>query len=477
MKVVIIGGGVIGTLIARLLSFYEADVTLIEKENDVGWGVTKANSGIVHAGYDDEPETLRAKLVVPGNEMYSQLSKDLDFPMQRVGSHVLAFSDEEVKILEELYKRGERNGVKGLKILSREEVLSMVPKVNPDVKASLYAPTAGIVVPWRVAIGASDNFVKNGGKLVLGERVVDIIASGGRVRKVVTDKNEYKADLVINAAGLFADEIAEMAGAEVMPIHPRKGEYILLDTQEYTPSVLFPTPSRGTKGTLVLPTLSENTLIGPNAVDLSPDEKNDVSTTSEGLKEIYESAKRLVPSIKLDEVLRTFAGLRPESPQRDFFIRESEGVWGFINVAAIRSPGLTAAPAIAEYVVEDIIQQRLKIHLEKKKSYVKSVKQIKKVSNMSLDEWAELVKKDEKFGNVVCMCWRITEGEIVEAIRRGARTLDSVKFRTGAMCGACQGGRCAIKIAKIISRETGIPLEEILTNSDGSNFVVGKVRI
>lgn len=476
LKAVVIGGGIVGTLIARLLSFYEIDVTLIEKENDVGWGVTKANSGIIHAGYDDEPGTVRASLVVPGNEMYTQLQKDLDFPFMRVGSHVLAFSDKEVETLKELYKRGEKNGVKGMRILDREEVLSMIPKVNPQVKASLYAPSAGIVVPWRVALSASDNFVKNGGKLVLGERVVDVEVEKGRVKKVITDKNEYEADVVINSAGLFADEIAKMAGAESVPIHPRKGEYILLDTQEYTNYVLFPTPSHGSKGMLVVPTLSENTLIGPNAVDLPPDKKDDVSTTDSGLREVYEGAKRLIPSIKLNKVLRTFAGLRPESPQRDFFIKESEKVWGFVNVAAIRSPGLTAAPAIAEYVLEELLQQKLKLNLQKKKEYVKSVRSIQKVSRLSIEEWADLVRKDEKYGNIICVCNRVTEGEIVEAVRRGAITLDSVKFRTGAMCGPCQAARCAMKIAKIISREAGIPIEEILLNADGSNIALRKVR-
>jgi glycerol-3-phosphate dehydrogenase len=476
LKIVVIGGGIAGTLIARLLSFHDVDVTLIEKENDVGWGVTKANSGIIHAGYDDEPGTLRASLVVPGNEMFTELSKELGFEFERIGSHVLAFSEDEIKVLEKLYKQGETNGVKGLKILDRDEVLSMIPKVNPEVKASLYAPSAGIILPWEVPIRASENFVKNGGKLVLGERVVDIVTDGGRVRKVITDKNEYEAEIVVNAAGLFADEIAKMAGAEFVPLHPRKGEYILLDTTEYVNAILFPTPSHGSKGTLVLPTVSGNTMIGPNAVDLPPDKKDDLSTTKEGLKEIYENAKKLVPSLTLNKVLRTFAGLRPESPQRDFFIKASEKVWGFVNVAAIRSPGLTSAPAIAEYVVDEVIQQRLKVNLEKKKNYVKTVEKLPKVSKMSIEEWKKLVEKDERFGNVVCVCNRVTEGEIVEAIRRGARTLDAIKFRTEAMFGPCQGGRCVVKIARILSRETGMPFEEILYNRKGSNLVVGKVR-
>ena len=475
MKAVVIGGGIVGTLIARELSFYDLDVTLIEKENDVGWGITKANSGIIHAGYDDEPGTMRAELVVPGNEMYDELSKKLDFEFKRVGSHVLAFSDEEVKVLEELFKRGEKNGVKGLRILERDEVLSMEPKVNPEVKASLYAPSAGIILPWEVAIRASENFVLNGGKLVLGEKVVDFELKNGRIRKVITSKNEYDADIVINSAGLFSDEIAKIAGAEFVPIHPRKGEYILLDTTEYTSSILFPVPHAGTKGMLVLPTLSGNTLIGPNATDLPPEMKEDLSTTIEGLEEVKRGAKRLVPSITFKKVLRTFAGLRPESPQRDFFIKESERIWGFVNVAAIRSPGLTAAPAIAKMVIE-IVQEKLKVNLIKKSEYVDSVKGIPKVSKMKLEDWKRLVEKDERFGNVICVCNRVTEGEIVEAIKRGARTLDSIKFRTEAMFGPCQGGRCIVKIAKIISRETGIPFEKILFNSEGSNLALGKVR-
>lgn len=476
MRVVVIGGGIVGALIARELSFYDVDVALVEKENDVGWGITKANSGIIHAGYDDEPGTLRASLVVPGNEMYDELSEKLSLKFRRVGSHVLAFTDEDLKTIQELYERGQKNGVKGLRILERDEVLSMVPKVNPKVKASLYAPSAGIILPWEVAIRASENFVINGGKLVLGEKVVSIETSAGRVRKVVTDKGEYEADVVVNAAGLFSDEIAQLAGAESVPIHPRKGEYILLDTTEYTSSILFPTPAKGSKGILVLPTMSGNTLVGPNAQDLPRDRKEDLSTTDDGLKEIMEGARKLIPSIKFDKVLRTFAGLRPESPQRDFFIKASEKVWGFVNVAAIRSPGLTAAPAIAKMVVEEIIEQRLKVTLVKKESYVDRVNPIPDVSEMPLEEWVELVRKDSRFGNVICACNRVTEGEIVEAIRRGARTLDSIKFRTEAMFGPCQGGRCLVKIARILARETGKELSEILLNSTGSEIVWRKVR-
>ncbi len=476
MKIVVIGGGIVGTLIARLLSFREADVTLIEKENDVAWGITKANSGIIHAGYDDRPGTMRARFVVPGNESYSQLSRELSFELKRIGSHVLAFSDDDIKTLESLLKRGERNGVKNLKILDRNELLSMQPSINPDAKASLYAPSAGIILPWEVAIRAAENFVMNGGRLILGERVVEIKADKSRVRKVITNKGEYEADVIINAAGLFSDEIAKMAGAEYVPIHPRKGEYILLDTLEYVSSIIFPPPAHGTKGVLVLPTLSRNTLIGPNAADLPPDRKNDLSTTPQGMAEIVEGAKRLVPTINLKKAVRNFAGLRPESPQRDFHINVSERVWGFVNVAAIRSPGLTAAPAIAQYVLEYLLEEKLKLDLPKKRDYTKTVKPIPKPSETSCENWNSLIRENPAFGKIVCACNEVTEGEIVETIRRGATTLDSIKFRTQAMFGPCQGGRCLLKIAKILARETGKDLSEILMNADGSYIANEKVR-
>ncbi len=478
MKAVVIGAGVFGALVARELTRYDLEVTLIEKNLDVGWGVTKANSAIVHAGYDDPPETVRARFCAKGNAMYEELSKELDFEFKRVGSFVVAFNDEELKELERLLKQGEKNGVPGLRILERDELLSMEPSLNPEIKYALYAPTAGITEPWMVAIAAVENAVKNGLKLVLGERVTGFEKANGRVKKVITDKNEYEADIVINCAGLYADEIAKMAGVEYVPIHPRKGEYILLDKklQGLVRRVIFPAPTKISKGILVLPTVDGGILLGPTAEDLPQDMKDRPITTREGLEKVRSFTKRLVPSIDLSLAIKTFSGLRPESPQKDFFIGVSESVKNFVNVMATRSPGLTAAPAVAKYVVEELIQEKMKLQLMKKESFDPHREGIKRYASLPLEEWQKEIEKDPRAGRMVCFCNEVTEKEIVEAIRRGARTLDGIKFRTRAMFGRCQGGFCMVKIMKILARELGVDICEIRMNSKGSWVVNGKVR-
>ncbi len=477
MKVVVVGAGIVGSLIARELTKYDLDVSLIEKELDVGWGVTKANSAIVHAGYDDEPGTVRAMFSAKGNAMYESLSKELDFEFKRIGSHVVALSEGEIEILKRLLKQGEENGVPGLRILDREELLSMEPGLSDSAVASLYAPSAGITEPWMVAIAAVENAVDNGLKLFLGEKVLNIEVDGGRVRRVITNSRAHEADVVINAAGLFADEIAKMAGAEFVPLHPRRGEYVLLDNvKKFVNSIIFPTPSDKSKGILVLPTVEGNTLIGPNAEDLNPDERENTATSTRGLKEVIEGAKRLVPGLDLSLAIKTFAGLRPEGPQKDFFIGASKKVWGFINVSAMRSPGLTAAPAIARYVVEKIIEEDLKIDLRKRRDFNPFRKGITRYSRLSPEEWKKEIEKDPRAGKIVCFCNRVTEKEIVEAIRRGARTLDGIKFRTRAMFGRCQGGFCTVRIMKIMARELGVDLSDIKMRSENSWILDGKVR-
>ncbi|AAD36502.1 conserved hypothetical protein [Thermotoga maritima MSB8] len=478
MKAVVIGGGVFGSLIARELTKYDLEVTLIEKNLDVGWGVTKANSAVVHAGYDDPPESVRAQFCASGNAMYEDLSKELDFDFKRIGSFVVAFNDEELKELERLLKQGEENGVPGLTILERDEVLSMEPNLNPEVKYALYAPTAGITEPWMVAIAAVENAVQNGLKLVLGESVVGFEKVNGRVRKVHTSRGEYEADIVINCAGLHADEIAKLAGAEYVPLHPRKGEYILLDKklQGLVKRVIFPTPTKISKGILVLPTVDGGILLGPTAEDLPEEMKDRPITTREGLEKVREFTRRLVPSLDFSLVVKTFSGLRPESPQKDFFIKVSETVKNFVNVMATRSPGLTAAPAVAKYVVEELIQEKMRIPLEKKKDFKPERKRIVHYSELPLEEWRREIERDPRAGRLVCFCNEVTEKEIVEAIRRGARTLNGVKFRTRAMFGRCQGGFCMARILKILERELGVDMSEIKMKSENSWVVNGKVR-
>lgn len=478
MKIAVIGAGIVGALIARELTKYDLETILIEKEMDVGWGVTKANSAIVHAGYDDPPGSVRAQFCAIGNKMYTELSEKLDFELKRIGSLVVAFNDDEIKILEKLLKQGEKNGVPDLMMLDRNETLDKEPKLNPSVKASLWAPTAGITEPWMVAIAAVENALDNGLKLYLDEKVVDIVVERSRVKKVVTEKGEYDVDIIVNCAGLFADEIAKMAGAEYTPIYPRKGEYILLDKSigNLVKRIIFPTPTDISKGILVLPTVDGGILLGPNAVDLPEDRKKDLSTTREGLKEVMEKTKMMVRDINLSYAVKTFSGLRPESPQKDFFINASKRIWGFINVMAMRSPGLTAAPAIAKYVVEKIVQEDLKINLQKKERFKSYRKGITKFAELPFDKWNEEIMKDPLAGKMICYCNKVTEREIVEAIKRGARTLDGIKFRTRAMFGRCQGGFCMTKILKILARELNIDESEILLKSRKSWLVDGRVR-
>ncbi|QTA37227.1 NAD(P)/FAD-dependent oxidoreductase [Thermosipho ferrireducens] len=478
MKIYIIGAGISGSLIARELSKYEVEVHLIEKNPDVGWGVTKANSAIIHGGYDDPPGTVRAQFSSIGNKMYDQLSKELDFDFKRIGSYVVAFNENEVLYLKELKERGRKNGVTNLEIVDVKELKTKEPNINENAIAALWCPDAGITEPWEVAIAAIENARKNGLILHLSEKVVDIVVEKGKVKRLVTNKGEYKADIVINAAGLFADEIARMAGAEGFKIYPRKGEYILLDKKlnGLVNSVIFPTPTKTSKGVLVLPTVDGGILIGPNAVDLPVEEKSNLSTTKEGLTEIYGRAKHLVPGIDLSYTIKTFSGLRPENNRKDFIIGATK-IWGFINVAGIRSPGLTAAPAFAKYIVEKIFPENLKVNLVKKKEFNPYRKRIPNMSYFNLEKWDKLVKKDPKYGKLVCFCNNVTEGEIVEAIKRGARTVDGVKFRTRASFGRCQGGFCGLKIIEILARELGISVEEVKQNYRNSWIIDGKVRI
>ncbi|HOP95090.1 MAG TPA: NAD(P)/FAD-dependent oxidoreductase [Dictyoglomaceae bacterium] len=478
MKVVIIGGGISGTFIARELSKYDLDITLIEKNLDIAWGTTKANSGILHAGYDDFPDTLRAKLCAKGNALHFKLSEELDYDVKRTGSLVVAFDEAGLKTLEELLKRGKKNNVPGLEILKGEEIFEKEPHLNREVKYALWAPTGGIIESWGAAIAAVENAIANGLKLILGEKVIDFERKNGRISKVITDKNTYEVDLVINAAGLYGDEIAKIAGAEFIPIYPRRGEYILLDKKigGIVNSVIFPTPTEKSKGILVLPTIDGGILLGPTAEDLSEDQKENTATSSYGLKRIIEETKRLVPSLDISYAIKTFAGIRAENPNKDFFIKESEKIPNFINVIGIRSPGLTAAPAIATYVVEEIIQDRLKINLEKKKTFISKRERIKRYSELPLEEWNEEIKKDPLSGKIICYCNMVTEREILEAIRRGARSLDGVKFRTRASFGRCQGNFCGPRILEILARELNKDLSEITAGSEKAWILNGRVR-
>ncbi|MCD6545238.1 MAG: NAD(P)/FAD-dependent oxidoreductase [Thermotogae bacterium] len=479
MKIFVVGAGIVGSMIARELSKYDVELHIIEKKPDIAWGVTKANSAILHSGYDDPVGSIRAKFCSRGNLLYTDISKELDVEIKRLGSYVVAFSEKEIKTLERLKKQGEINGVTKLEIIERSELLSREPNLNPNVKAALWAPTAGIIEPWEMAIAAIENSAMNGAILHLNEEVVDIEVKNKKLKKLVTDKGEYEADVVINAAGLFADEIANMTGAEpAFKIFPRKGEYILLDKKLGTlvNSIIFPIPTEKSKGILVLPTVDGGLLIGPNAQDLPRNKKHDLTTTMEGLEEVKKGALELVPKIDLWYSVKAFSGLRPETKEKDFIVGRTN-IWGFVNAAGMRSPGLTAAPAVAEYIVEEVLIEKLKIPLLKKKDFNPFRKKIPHIDDYKIEEWDKLIKTNPKFGNLVCFCNKVSEAEIVEAIKRGARTVDGIKFRTRAGFGRCQSGFCGLKIMEILSRELNVPMEEIKMNSENSWIMNGKVRI
>jgi len=469
LKIAVIGAGIVGSLIARKFTRYKVDVEIFEKLPDVGWGVTKANSGILHAGYDDEPNTLRAKYCSRGNEMYTALSEELNFEIKRTGSLVVAFNDEETKIVEELLKRGKTNGVKELRILSKFEALEIEPNLSREVVSALYSPNAGVIAPWEVAQAAVENALNNGAKLHLSTEVKSISKEGEKY-KLNTSKGFFSFDAVVNAAGLWADELAESAGVKVTPIHPRRGQYILLDQPNAVRTVIFPTPSRAGKGILVLPTVHNTTLLGPTSEDLPPNEKEATDTTAEYLAKIVEKAKKLVPLVNLSKTIRTFAGLRPENDIKDFVIKRENNM---IHIVATRSPGLTAAPAIAEDIVEEIVE---KFDLQKRDNFNPVRKAIPKIADMGDEEKEKLISQNPSYGRVICRCNKVTEGEIVEAIKNGARTLDGIKFRTAAMFGRCQGSFCTVKIMNIMKRELGKDFEDITKNLPNSNVVDGVVR-
>ena len=474
MRIGVIGTGVVGTLIARELCRYDIEVHLFEREADVSCGVSKANSGVVHGCFHEQPGTTRAQLCVAGNSLYEPLSRELDFPFQRIGAHVIAFSRADEETLEQLRAQGEEIGVPDLEIIDRDELLAREPRVSPGARAALWAPTVGIVDPWDIAIAAVENARDNGLHLHLQTEVTRIKVHTGRVHGVVTTGGEFQLDAVVNAAGLFADRVTQMAGLEPLAIHPRRGEYILLDKEERQSarSVLFPTPTPTSKGILVLPTIDGNTLLGPTALDLPNLDERATTTSVDGLKQVIAGARKLVPSLDLGLTIKTFAGVRPE-PEGGEFVIGATDVRGFYQAAGMCSPGLTAAPAVANHLVREIASD---LGLTPNSTFNPLRRAIPRFSELTADDRDALIRKDRRYGRIVCRCNEVTEGEIVEAIRRGARTIDGIKFRTHAGFGRCQGGFCTARIIAILSRELKIPPEAVTVRRSDDRIVVGKVR-
>ena len=471
--VVIIGAGVIGGMIARTLSAYDLKICIAEKKNDVATGASCANSGIVHAGFDAKPGTLKAKLNVKGSEMMPKVAEELGVKYKRNGSLVIGFTEEDRETIKELYERGMINGVNDLKIVEKEDLKVLEPNLSGDVSCALYAPTGGIICPYELTIASVGNAMDNGTDLKLNFDVIKICEKDGYY-EVCSDDTTLKAKYVINAAGIYSDHVAKMAGDSSVEVHPRRGEYILLDKEcgNLVSHTIFRTPSKMGKGILVTPTVDGNLLTGPTSIDI--EDKEDTSTTSAGFEKIITQAKENVPSIPYHKIITSFCGLRAVGSTGDFIINAPKK--GFINVAAIESPGLTSAPAIAEYVVELLKEQGVK--LLPNESYHPIREPQHAFREASIEEKNEMIKKDKSFGKIICRCETITEGEILRAIRTnpGARDLDGVKRRTRAQMGRCQGGFCGPQIVEILSRELGIPYEKVTKSGKGSYINIGRTK-
>ncbi len=471
--VVVIGSGVIGALVARSLSFYNSSVLVLEKEADVAMGTTKANSAIVHAGYDAKFGSFKARFNVKGNVTMQKVTKELDVPFKRIGSLVLGFKDEDKERIQELYDNGVKNGIKGLEILNGEEVRKLEPNLSKKVKWALLASTAGIVCPYELSIGAMENAVENGVDLMLSQEVLEIKKTDDLFHIVTKDK-EIVSKTIVNAAGLQADKISHMAGDDSFYIGARKGEYLLLDkTQGSTVNhVIFQLPSDAGKGILVTPTVDGNLLLGPNAQDI--DDKDDLSTTPEGLEQVVEGALKAVPGVNLRDVITSFSGLRARPSTGDFVIGESKKIKNFINVAGIESPGLSAAPAIAEYVVD--LLKEAGLDLIQKGSFNSKREAIKRFVDIPQEELNDYIKDNKAYGKMVCRCEKVTEAEIIASIKRpaGATNLDAVKRRTRAGMGRCSGGFCTPKVVEVLARELDVSIHDVTKLGEGSNILTNR---
>ena len=465
--IIVIGAGVVGCSIARELSKYNLDVLVVEKNSDVSEGVSKGNSGIVHAGYNEKIGTLKAKLNIEGNKIFDDLSRDLQFPFKRNGAFILAFSDEEMKTLESLKENGEKLGVEGLEILTREEALNIEPNLNKEIVGVLNVKTSGIVSPYEMTIALAENAAENGVEFKLNSKVTNIEKISEGYKVTLNNKELVSGKLIINASGLegaFLNNLVSMSKREINPV---KGEYCLFDkvAGAMINKTLFQVPNKLSKGVLVTPTAEGNLLVGPNAV-----EGKTLETSREGIDEILDKSKKSLEELPVARILNTFSGIRPKTKGGDFIIEEVEDAKNFINVIGIDSPGLTAAPAIGVYVV-NMIKERL--DLVEKKNFKKTREKIVRFAELSLEEKNRLIKEKPAYGHMVCKCEFVTEGEIVEAIHRPikALTVDAIKRRTRASMGGCQGIGCTLPISKILSRELGIDISDINKNSEGSPVI------
>ena len=475
LDVIVIGAGVMGAAVSRELSKYKLNIMVLDKENDVSNGTSKANSAIVHAGYDAKEGTLMAKYNVLGAGMYESLCKEIGAPYKNVGSYVLAFSEEERKHIEKLYQRGLTNGVPQMEILEKDEILRREPNINKNVVAALYAGSAGIVGPWEFTIKLLENAALNGTEVLVDAEVSNIEKLQDGYKVILKDGRTFETKAVINAAGVYADKINDMVSKNHFDIHPRIGEYYVLDKVQgkLTNSVLFQCPTIMGKGILVTKTVHGNIMVGPTAEDV--ESKDYVGTTTHGLDDIRRQAEKTISGINYRDSIRNFTGIRAESSTGDFIIGEVSDAPNFFNIAGTKSPGLSSAPAIGVDVAKMVVE---KLGAIKKEEFKQNRPQIHFIE-LSPEEKAEVIKKDPRYGRIICRCESITEGEIVDVIHRmvGARTVDGVKKRCRPGTGRCQGGFCGPRVQEILARELGKELNEIVLDKKGAYILTTETKV
>ena len=479
--VIIIGGGVVGCMTARALSRYQLKILLLEKESDIGMGASSANSAIIHSGHDPLPGTLKAEMNRIANPMWDQLSAELGIPFKRCGAYIVAVGEKELSSLASLKTRAAKNGVDA-EILSADEMRRREPLLNPDISGALHTPSAGMVDPFAACIAPLENAIRNGVEVLLESEFLSFMQQGNKIVGVRTNHGDFACRWAINAAGIYSDEVMHKAGEHPeFKISPRRGEYYILDKTEIEMNnILFPVPTKNSKGILILGSTHGNVVVGPNSED-SPD-KEDQSVTAPGLNEIWQGSQKLIPSISPKSIIAVFAGLRAtgnavcKNPavnyHNDFLIETAQNVEGLINLAGIESPGLTAAPAIAERVVELLNDSGERLVEKVDWNPIRAARP--RFNHLSRDEQIKLVAKDVRYGRIVCRCEMVTEGEIVAEIYAPlpARTYDAIKRRTWLGTGRCLGSFDMPRVVEILSRELGIPVNQVSKKGTGSEFLV-----
>ena len=474
--VVVIGAGAVGCAVARELSKYEVNVIVVDKNEDVGGDASKSNSAIIHTGYDATPGTLESQLVVAANPMYDEICQDLDVPFARIGAILPAITQEQFDKLPEIKEKAFRNHVYDVDYKSREELLAMEPNLNPEVKGGLWIPRESIIDPFILVQAMAENAYANGVQFLLGARVTGINTADGKVTGVVTTAGEIETKYVINAAGLYCDEIAEMVGKAEYEVVARKGQFFILDknTSCQVDHIVLPIPTKITKGKLMCPTIHGNMLVGPTAEDQPS--KVDKSTSAEGLASITADVRNLIPNVNIRDTITQYSGLRPNRVPEGLHFDMWDDLEGYVNLSGVRSTGLTLSVAMGKYVVQQMLYHGAQWKL--KENFISKRKGIIKFCEQPLEVQEQLVKENPLYGNVICRCETITEAEILQAIHRplGARSVDAIKRRVRAGMGRCQGGFCGPKVIEILARELGCKPSDINKHNPGSYMVTGSTR-